>query len=432
MAVWYLSNCTGADLTPEVIPVESFPFVIGRSPDSSLCLSTSRASKAHAELLLNDGQLHVRDRGSRNGTFVNQRRIAGVEPLNAGDFLSIADHVFCVIRESPTVAQSNENITQQKPNGNTAHAGSESGWVGHLAGHVAGLFMAEADSKHIAKSVNRWIRDTFFSADSNDEQQVIQLVAGLLKTVAGIDGQIHERERQLIQSICFDLARDMQVACEASTIQQVLDNSDDLDRVMQFVQAAHGNPEWGASILRACYRVASADLMITDSEAEFLLNIGKALGVDDDARLLTALVFQRHDMSGDACTRAREVLGVAADVPLREIKARYFALSQAYHPDAHKDLPKQLVELTSKKFSEIADAYRTLTEAPQLYGLELATSVVTSAKSGEVVRCFVCKQKCRLPDEQHHPAVRCPKCQALLLQPLEFATALVATNAGDG
>jgi EAL domain-containing protein (putative c-di-GMP-specific phosphodiesterase class I) len=55
-------------------------------------------SKEHAELFLRGGVLHVRDLGSKNGTFVNSERV-GESPLREGDILHFAQVEFRVGRQ---------------------------------------------------------------------------------------------------------------------------------------------------------------------------------------------------------------------------------------------------------------------------------------------------------------------------------------------
>jgi EAL domain-containing protein (putative c-di-GMP-specific phosphodiesterase class I) len=109
-ATWCLSECAGGDAAPRVITLATFPFVIGRLPASSLCLSAPNISKQHAEIVLRSGRLSVRDLGSTNGTFVNEERIQNLTPLHEGDLLQLATEVFRVQRHEPdahlrTVAQ---------------------------------------------------------------------------------------------------------------------------------------------------------------------------------------------------------------------------------------------------------------------------------------------------------------------------------------
>lgn len=64
---------------------------IGRAQHCDLMLGDASVSREHAHILFENGRIVVRDLGSSNGTFCNDRRLApgAPRPLNAGDVLRI-------------------------------------------------------------------------------------------------------------------------------------------------------------------------------------------------------------------------------------------------------------------------------------------------------------------------------------------------------
>jgi pSer/pThr/pTyr-binding forkhead associated (FHA) protein len=81
---------------PNVDPREvqiRLPITIGRSPDALLRLDHSLVSRLHCELVEENGQIIVRDLGSRNGTFVGGQRIE-TAPLPPGELLTIGGITF--------------------------------------------------------------------------------------------------------------------------------------------------------------------------------------------------------------------------------------------------------------------------------------------------------------------------------------------------
>ncbi len=75
-----------------LLPIDSSNFTIGRGEKVSLRLADQGSSRQHAELF-RIGELHfIRDLASRNGTFVNDRRITEVI-LREGDQIRIGDTV---------------------------------------------------------------------------------------------------------------------------------------------------------------------------------------------------------------------------------------------------------------------------------------------------------------------------------------------------
>jgi len=66
---------------------------VGRDVDCDIVLRDDRASKRHANLDFRDGEIHVSDLGSTNGTLVNDRLVAGEAAMAAGDKLFVGSTV---------------------------------------------------------------------------------------------------------------------------------------------------------------------------------------------------------------------------------------------------------------------------------------------------------------------------------------------------
>jgi EAL domain-containing protein (putative c-di-GMP-specific phosphodiesterase class I) len=95
---WYLESLVEGGRQLRRIAVQPLPFRVGRLPDLALTLASDSVSKEHGELFLRGGALHVRDLGSKNGTFVNSERV-GEAPLREGDILHFAQVEFRVGRQ---------------------------------------------------------------------------------------------------------------------------------------------------------------------------------------------------------------------------------------------------------------------------------------------------------------------------------------------
>lgn len=105
-AHWELSGSLHPNAPAQRILISTQPFTIGRDWDNALQLADATISRRHAELLLVENDLFVRDIHSRNGTFLNGRRIVSFEMLHAGDLLQFGTAVFtvqppCVLGEKP-------------------------------------------------------------------------------------------------------------------------------------------------------------------------------------------------------------------------------------------------------------------------------------------------------------------------------------------
>jgi len=64
---------------------------IGRSPSCEIQLEDDKVSRRHAHVFLSEGQVRVRDLGSRNGTLVNGERLQGEARLLPGDRIQVGE-----------------------------------------------------------------------------------------------------------------------------------------------------------------------------------------------------------------------------------------------------------------------------------------------------------------------------------------------------
>jgi hypothetical protein len=68
-------------------------YVVGREPDADVYLDSPSVSRRHAIIRITGREATVEDLGSRNGTFVGERRIENVSALENGDAIRIGSVV---------------------------------------------------------------------------------------------------------------------------------------------------------------------------------------------------------------------------------------------------------------------------------------------------------------------------------------------------
>ena len=68
------------------------PTRIGRAPDNEIVLSDSRCSRHHCEIRFVSDRWVVRDRRSRNGTYVHDQKVQSPRPLREGDVIQVGPH----------------------------------------------------------------------------------------------------------------------------------------------------------------------------------------------------------------------------------------------------------------------------------------------------------------------------------------------------
>jgi hypothetical protein len=65
------------------------PVEIGRSKDAGVAVNDPEVSRQHARLSSYDGVVYVEDLGSRNGTFLNGRRVTEAIEVREGDEIDV-------------------------------------------------------------------------------------------------------------------------------------------------------------------------------------------------------------------------------------------------------------------------------------------------------------------------------------------------------
>ena len=63
--------------------------IVGRDADAELCLDSTSVSRRHALIRVSGSQATLEDLGSKNGTFVGNRRIDAPTPLADGDAITV-------------------------------------------------------------------------------------------------------------------------------------------------------------------------------------------------------------------------------------------------------------------------------------------------------------------------------------------------------
>lgn len=111
-------------------------------------------------------------------------------------------------------------------------------------------------------------------------------------------------------------------------------------------------------VLEGLFVIAVADGALHEAEVIFLDEVGRIFGIGPDQ---IAAIRRRHD-TGTNCPPC-EVLGVAPDTPLPEVKRRWRELLRENHPDRAigRGLPPEairLAEARTRRLNEAWESYR--------------------------------------------------------------------------
>jgi len=82
-------------------PVETDGLTLGRDEECTVVLDDPNVSRFHARLVFHNAAIWVQDAGSRNGVFLNGKRVVRHKQLGPGDELLIGDHGFTLELELP-------------------------------------------------------------------------------------------------------------------------------------------------------------------------------------------------------------------------------------------------------------------------------------------------------------------------------------------
>src|SRR4051812_3863457 len=70
---------------------DSHDITVGRSEDNDVCLPLGSVSKRHTRIAVEDGKVFVLDLQSRNGTFVEGRKLVVPRPVSPRDRIAVGD-----------------------------------------------------------------------------------------------------------------------------------------------------------------------------------------------------------------------------------------------------------------------------------------------------------------------------------------------------
>lgn len=86
---------------PKDIEITSEPLLIGRSREADIPLLDDKVSRTHCGIRLSEGRFYIKDLNSRNGVFLNGRRIEDTAEVKAGDRIQIGSTSFILEQTSP-------------------------------------------------------------------------------------------------------------------------------------------------------------------------------------------------------------------------------------------------------------------------------------------------------------------------------------------
>jgi len=92
----------------KIYPIEKNCVILGRHPNCDIVLEVGAVSRQHARIVQTASGFFLEDLNSRNGTFLNEQRVHGRQPLKDGDRIRICDLVFSFFEAAPPKKEGSE------------------------------------------------------------------------------------------------------------------------------------------------------------------------------------------------------------------------------------------------------------------------------------------------------------------------------------
>ena len=87
---------TAGPIQGKRVPITPEGIILGRETGVDVVIPSDGVSRMHARVLLHNGAVWVQDQGSRNGVFVNDKRVVRHKQLSPGDALTVGEQSFTI------------------------------------------------------------------------------------------------------------------------------------------------------------------------------------------------------------------------------------------------------------------------------------------------------------------------------------------------
>ncbi len=222
------------------------------------------------------------------------------------------------------------------------------GPLGAIAGGALGHILFDREDGIVSKAL------PFEHAEQSQAAYFISLFS-ILGKLAKADGVVSRDEINIVTQFLSTLRLPEQQKQFAKNVFNEAKNSpysiDDF--ASQLYQVNRNQPTILLSFMDLLFKVAAADGRLHEAEKSALLRIKNIFMINDSQfENLKSVYFKQDDMH-------YRTLNCSLQSTDEEIKASYKKLVKEYHPDMiiSKGLPEEFMDVATKKFQEIQEAY---------------------------------------------------------------------------
>lgn len=233
------------------------------------------------------------------------------------------------------------------------------GSMGLLIGGPLGAIAGAAVGHHLVDRSDEYAQGhrRIGNAETNQAAYFVTMFA-ILGKLAKIDGVVTNEEIAVVDRFINSLNMNDR---EGQFARQVFNEAKDShysieDFAMQFYQIAGAQPAVLTSFLDVLFRIAAADRVLDPAEESALKRLQNIFHISHEQfENLKATYFDDFD-------RYYKVLNCSPRSSTEEIKGNYKKLVKDFHPDriVSKGLPEEFVDLATKRFREIQEAYEKI------------------------------------------------------------------------
>lgn len=211
------------------------------------------------------------------------------------------------------------------------------------------------------------------------EKRHLSVILMLAAEVVKADGKIDDREIKVIKERLSKDFKEERVEGYMKEFQLYLDIDESLSEMCKIVHNDF-NESAKAHLMYLLIHLATADGLLSDSELEIIRKIAKYSRIKSATyfHVFKTFEFKREQnfrqksqqQSGQRKSRpsvtelrkAYELIGVAENATMDEIKKAYRKLAKIHHPDKVSHLGEEHQNIAKEKFQIIVDAYDTIKE----------------------------------------------------------------------